>query len=85
MNTEKQIIEDITELEKCLFDEETYLDESEQSKLQTLYQTLGRKLKKKEKEVIYKKRLDFMEECLGESDKEWISKEMYYDYAFVWE
>lgn len=75
----KQLIQEIISLEKLLFDEEAYLDESQQTKILILYQVLGRELTQEEKAIVYSQRLEFMEECLGEHSEEWLNKKMYYD------
>jgi hypothetical protein len=80
MKKEKEIIEEIFNIEKHLFDEECYLNEHEQYRITTLYQTLNRKLNDKEKEIVYKMRLDFMEECLGEKIEEILNKKMFYEF-----
>ena len=79
MQTEQKIIDEIISLETLLFDEEAYLDEGEQSKIQILYQVLGRTLTEIEKSIIYKKRLEYMNECIGEKLEECLNKKMYYE------
>jgi hypothetical protein len=74
-----KVIKEIIALEKLVFDEEAYLDESQQTKLQILYQVLGRVLSQSEKETVYKERLEFMQECLGEKSEDWLNKKMYYE------
>jgi hypothetical protein len=79
MKTEQKIIADIISLETLLFDYEAYLNETEQSSLQCLYDVLGRQLTEKEKTLIYSQRLNFMDECIGERAEEFLNKKMYYE------
>lgn len=62
-----------------LFDEEAYINESEQSQLQALYHALGRHLTLEEKQEVYIQRLAMMQEYIGESDEEYLYKKMYYE------
>ena len=79
MQIEKRIINEIVSLETLLFDDEAYLDESEQSRIKTLYQLLERELTSGEKSIIYVKRLELMEECLGEKSEIFLNIKMYYE------
>ena len=79
MQTEDKIIQQIIALEGKIFDNKAYLEESEQSKLQTLYQLIGRTLTDNEKALVYSKRLDFMHECLGDIEENFLNKKMYYE------
>lgn len=80
MKSEKKIVAEIISLETIVFDDECYLEEADQSRLQTLYEVLGRELNQSEKSEIYIKRLSFMEECIGEKLEDILNKKMYYEH-----
>lgn len=80
MKTEQTIIDEIISLETIVFDDESYLEESDKSRIETLYEVLGRELNDNEKSVVYSKKLDFMDECIGTKSEDLLNKKMYYEH-----
>tara|TARA_B100000700_G_C15063546_1_gene867802 strand:- start:14585 stop:14815 length:231 start_codon:yes stop_codon:yes gene_type:complete len=74
MKDENYIIEQIINLESELFDEECYLDESQQSRLHSLYEILDRELTSEEKNKIIQERKNKMEDLTGEYIPELLNK-----------
>tara|TARA_B100002019_G_C21235137_1_gene582283 strand:+ start:1409 stop:1639 length:231 start_codon:yes stop_codon:yes gene_type:complete len=66
MKDENYIIDQIINLESELFDEECYLDESQQSRLHSFYEILNRELTSEEKNKIIEERKSKMEDLAGE-------------------
>lgn len=79
MKNEKEVIDEIVELESMLFDDTCYLDEGDQNRLQTLYQILNRSLTDSEKERIITERRNQMEDLIGEIDDELLLRTFYYN------
>ena len=73
-----RVVRDIMQLEKELFADECYLDESQQAKLASLYNMLGRALSEAEKTEILRLRSEYMLEMTGEYDDELLNRSFSY-------